>query len=789
VVAVNLARIAILSLISKALAPKIDLTQAATDKLLTIRSSVQPQAFVYGEDMLSGPLLFANTAGTDNNDLHRLIALTGREIDSFVGFRIDDTTIMIGVDIASDSGPVTGGLFADVVEIDTRTGTQSQTAIAELVSAFAGNWTSAHQGKGWALLYTKMTLTEGSEAFEAGVPQNIRAIVKGNKIYDPREVGHDIDDPDTWEWSDNPALILADFLRWFDVGYGEVADRIDWDLVEAAADVCDELETVPDGSDETSQKRYTCNFTFYADQPRQDIREIIVNSMLGRCIFTQGQWRMWAGAAMPATVTLTEANLAGSIQLQASTPSENRYNRVRGKFVDPTRNYTANPYPEQRDSGYETADNEVKYQTLDQNACNDSYEAQRNAIIKLRQSRLQRVLTFQGNWSCFRVQTGTTVLISIAELGFVDAKYFVTEWTLDKEGKGINLTMVQEDDDVWDGPFDYVTRTATGDLDFESQPDPEIPEPTEPSQMVCVASGGTNRVQSSPDGTLWTGRSASNTSNWIDVTYGGGVFVAVADGTTASMRIMRSTTYGTTWADVTEPTTGNRTFQRIWTLPSGRMVVGVNAGGSLSQDNFLTSDDNGASFTVRSTTGLTSNFQTKQFAYGNGILLAGGAYSADNNYMTSVDEGDTWTGVHETDTGSEPMDCVAYAPWLGGFVAVLGFGGVYFSAEGDNADWTQLVGPGTFASSSTFYMYADSTNNFIYVAHTLGVSRSADGVTWTNVVGGGSFGFRRVMKASSGKYVALRNASSDTAVWLSANGTTWVPQPTVSNNWLSIATT
>jgi hypothetical protein len=86
-------------------------------------------------------------------------------------------------------------------------------------------------------------------------------------------------------------------------------------------------------------------------------------------------------------------------------------------------------------------------------------------------------------------------------------------------------------------------------------------------------------------------------------------------------------------------------------------------------------------------------------------------------------------------------------------------------------------------------MYADSTNNFIYVAHTLGVSRSADGVTWTNVVGGGSFGFRRVMKASSGKYVALRNASSDTAVWLSANGTTWVPQPTVSNNWLSIATT
>lgn len=471
VLAVNIARIALLSLISKALAPKIDLTQAASDKLLTVRSSFQPQAFVYGQDMLSGPLLFANTAGDGNKDLHRLVALTGREVDSFLAFRIDDTDIVIGVDIPDDNHIVTGGVFADVVEIGTRTGTSSQTAIPDLISAFPSNWTSAHQGRGWALFYTKMTLEGGNDAFEGGIPQNLRALVKGHKVYDPRAgSAQDVDDSTTWEWSNNPALCLADFLMWHDIGMGEDPERIDWDLVAAAANICEEQVVIPgDDSDGDLQNRYTCNFTFYSDQDRGSIAEILTTSMMGRLIFSQGKWRMWAGAAIAATVTLTEANLAGGVQLQASTPSESRYNRIRGKFVDPSRNYTANPYPEQRNSAYETDDNEIKYKTFDQNACNNSYEAQRNAIIRLRQSRMQRVLNWEGNWSCFRIQPGTTVNIDLDEFGFSGEKFFVTEWTLDKEGKGVNLAMVQEADSVWDDPDEYVTRTSTGDLVFADQ--------------------------------------------------------------------------------------------------------------------------------------------------------------------------------------------------------------------------------------------------------------------------------------------------------------------------------
>ena len=68
-----------------------------------------------------------------------------------------------------------------------------------------------------------MTLEGANEAFEAGIPQNLRALVKGHKVYDPRIGGDDVDDPSTWDWSMNPALCLADFLIWQDVGLRRIA--------------------------------------------------------------------------------------------------------------------------------------------------------------------------------------------------------------------------------------------------------------------------------------------------------------------------------------------------------------------------------------------------------------------------------------------------------------------------------------------------------------------------------------------------------------------------------------
>ena len=483
VIAVNVARLALLSLVSKKLAPKIDLSSVAQDKMLTLKSSIQPQAFVYGQDMLSGPLIYAQVAGGSNDNLHRVIALTGREITSFDEFRIDDTDILVPLQVPATGGTVSEGKFNDVVDIDVRLGTATQTVIAALNTADPTLWTAAHTGRGWSLLYTQMYIVGNNEAFEDGIPTNIRALISGHKVYDPRLDStqttipgaglHRVNDPATWAWSDNPALCLSDWFIWDQVGMGEEADRIDWDLVAAAADVCEELVDVPDesgtcgGEAQAQQKRYTVNFTFYANQERGQVKQVLEDAMLGRVIFSQGKWRMWAGAAQTPTIDLDESNLAGGIQVDASVSYKDRYNRVRGKFIDPLRNYIASAYPEQISASYVTQDGgQVKYQTFDQNACNNTYECQRNAIKVLRQSRQQIICKFEGNWSCFQVQSGTVVTVTNVELGWSSKKFLVTEWALNKEATGVSLTLVEENDSVWADPAcgDYTVRTPTGDL-------------------------------------------------------------------------------------------------------------------------------------------------------------------------------------------------------------------------------------------------------------------------------------------------------------------------------------
>jgi len=63
---------------------------------------------------------------------------------------------------------------------------------------------------------------------------------------------------------------------------------------------------------------------------------------------------------------------------------------------------------------------------------------------------------------------------------------------------------------------------------------------------LFVAVAGTNgAVMTSPDGITWTPRTAAADSDWVGVTYGNGLFVAVADTGTGN-RVMTSPD-GITW--------------------------------------------------------------------------------------------------------------------------------------------------------------------------------------------------------------------------------------------------
>jgi len=480
-VGVQVARIAILAFAAKAFSPKVDLSSAAREKLLTVRDSIYPQAFVYGQDMLSGPLIIANTTGNENKFLTMAIALTGHEVDSVVEYRLDDTTIpLTDITGGTETGLISGGKFAAAAEVSFQFGTATQTEDVLLDNYFAAKWTVNHRLRGWSYMAWTFEIIPDNTAFETGAPQNIKAVIRGKKVYDPRldstnggAGAHRLANSATWEWSDNPALCLADFILDARFGMQEDSGRIDWPMIIIAANVCDELVPIPTAA---TQKRYTCNATFRSDERRSDVRDALLQSMMGRMVFSQGVWRIWAGKALTADVTLTENNLGGEIIVQANSGAKERYNRVRGKFIDPSRDYSASTYPEQRSPTYEAEDGgEVRSIVADFLATNNTYEAQRNAIIVLKQSRQQRVVSFAGNMSCFRIQPGSVVTLTIDEYGFAGEKFFVTEWSLGENG--VSLTMLEELDSAWANPAEgeYSVRSPTGVLDFVNQ---GVPAPT-----------------------------------------------------------------------------------------------------------------------------------------------------------------------------------------------------------------------------------------------------------------------------------------------------------------------
>ena len=85
------------------------------------------------------------------------------------------------------------------------------------------------------------------DIWQGGLP-NISVLLKGVRVYDPRESSHSQTDSDTWEWSDNPALCLLNYLTDTEYGCSVAFSEIDIDSFETLANVCDQDITYSDKS-------------------------------------------------------------------------------------------------------------------------------------------------------------------------------------------------------------------------------------------------------------------------------------------------------------------------------------------------------------------------------------------------------------------------------------------------------------------------------------------------------------------------------------------------------------
>jgi len=227
--------------------------------------------------------------------------------------------------------------------------------------------------------------------------------------------------------------------------------------------------------------------------------------------------------------------------------------------------------------------------------------------------------------------------------------------------------------------------------------------------FVAVNDNGTDRVMTSPDGINWTARTAAEANQWRRVAYGNGLFVAVAD--SGTNRVMTSPD-GITW------TARSATEANTWQVITygGGLFVAISATGT---NRVMTSPD-GVNWTARSATEAVA---WQSAVYGNGLFVAVNS-NGTNRVMTSPD-GITWTARSAAEANS--WQSVTYGNGL--FVAVSSTGTNRVMTSPDGITWTAR----SAAEANTWNRVTYGNGLFVAVSSdgTNRVMTSPDGITWT----------------------------------------------------------
>ena len=238
-------------------------------------------------------------------------------------------------------------------------------------------------------------------------------------------------------------------------------------------------------------------------------------------------------------------------------------------------------------------------------------------------------------------------------------------------------------------------------------------------------------VQTSTDGLTWTFRTAAAAIWWTDITYGNGLFVAVAR-TGTNNRVMTSPN-GINWTSRTTPV--NLDFVGV-TYGNGLFVAVSLGGAGVTGGNIITSPD-GITWTQRNVSFIA-----------NTVFFANGKFTVGEYYSTN---GITWTASN-----------IAFNPYGitygNGYFVGVDQSGARINYSTDAITWTAISSPHansfqaiTFGEN-TFVAVADSGTNLImfnvfedYLSEEVGDQDNED-TTWIPVQGDQLLQYQRPIK-------------------------------------------
>ena len=291
------------------------------------RSPAAPRRIIYGTVRVSGSPVYVHTTGSPAAYEHFILPLAGHEIESVDTVYIDGEAVSLSTSSSDSNGiaryTISSGNYSGKFRFKFHVGTDDQSADADLVSETSGtgDWTTDHKLSGIAYVYVRRAIDP--EVFPNGSP-TLSFKVEGAKLYDPRT--------STTTFGDNPALALGHYLALSRErgGVGSSTDEINDTAWQAAANKCEESVTIDGGSED----RYTCNGVILTSDTPADNLLKLTQSMAGWVDRINGEWYMEAGQYNAPTVTLTESDFRGAMEVSTAPPIREQFNGVKGVYID-----------------------------------------------------------------------------------------------------------------------------------------------------------------------------------------------------------------------------------------------------------------------------------------------------------------------------------------------------------------------------------------------------------------------------------------------------------------------
>jgi hypothetical protein len=461
------------------------------DGSYNLKQNVPPLSYVLGRVKKGGDYVFLEEA---EGVAYHVICWAGHRIQGFATHYLHDKPVTL-----YPTGNVqTPSNFDGYVTIRSRVGLDAETAYPEItgVSALSSIWAADHRGDGLAsvMMFCKGTAQKDYlQKYPNQMPQH-SAIGDGALLYDPRKdttVGgsgpHRYDDPNSWEFSTNLALMRLWHLC-HPVGGKMSYERMDMSSWMTAADVCDEDVTNRSGG---TEKRYHGGFWFRSDNdPVQVARYIDEAAELVVYQNAAGNIGVHPGKYVVPTVRLTSSEIF-SIVVDKNQRKSSTVIAVRGRYVNANNDYNTEDSALYGDPYGEIDSNTQRTRTFDNTLVQSHNHCQRKQKLIFIRANARRVSVVADYDPARGAAYSRFVRIHYPTRGLVEALIEVTSSvSVDLRNMRVSFSGILVSPDLYS--FDAATEEGSPGSNIPSYSPAGTPEPTGVSFSIEneVVSGG-----------------------------------------------------------------------------------------------------------------------------------------------------------------------------------------------------------------------------------------------------------------------------------------------------------